>query len=152
MSGKLTWRSSEKKSNQWNSRFAGKEAGCIIGVGYITIRFNKKTYKAHRVAWYLKTGEIPDTDIDHKDQIKSNNSWTNLRKATNAQNQMNTSARKNSITGIKGVGYRKDVNKWTARIGFEDKVIWLGFHDTLEGAKCAYKEKAIELYGDFASF
>lgn len=126
-------------------------AGCKTEQGYVVIRFNGKAYKAHRIAWYLKTGEIPKYEIDHKDQVKCNNSWDNLRLATPTQNAANTVAQKNSITGIKGVGYRKDIDKWTARIGFDNKVIWLGFHKTQEGARRAYEEKAIELFGDFAS-
>lgn len=127
-------------------------AGCKATDGYIVIAYQYKQYKAHRIAWYIKTGEIPDFQIDHKDLDKSNNSWSNLRKATPILNNANKIVQKNSLTGIKGVGYRSDINKWSARIGYQNKVIWLGYHSTQEGAENAYKEKAKELFGDFAHF
>lgn len=98
----------------------------------------------------MKTGEIPDFPVDHKDMDKSNNKWDNLRKATSLLNNANTEAQKNSLTGVKGVWYRSDINKWSARIGYQNKVIWLGYHSTQEGAQNAYREKAKELFGDFA--
>lgn len=57
---------------------------------------------------------------------------------------------KKTSSKYKGVHWRKDINKWVARISHRNKRIHLGcFDDEREAAK-AYNEKALELWGEFA--
>lgn len=44
---------------------AGDLAGTSNGRGYIIVRVDGKIYPAHRIAWFLKTGEWPTGVIDH---------------------------------------------------------------------------------------
>ena len=60
---------------------------------------------------------------------------------------------RNNSTGIRGVSYRKDRNKYRAYIKFQRKTINLGYHDTLEEAAKArrraeeeYFQKTVEEY------
>lgn len=109
-----------------NNRMAGKVAGSIDGAGYVQIQIDGKDYKAHRLAWLYMTGALPKEQIDHKDHVRTNNRFDNLREATNQENQKNTSIGKNNNSGIIGVSYNKARNKWTASIGINGKSIQTG--------------------------
>lgn len=149
-SGKLFWKENTLHSSYWNKKYANKEAGCISSDGYVVITYRGKTYKAHRIAWFLLTGKIPDKFIDHINMIKSDNRAVNLREATVAQNAANRVTQKNSTTKCKGVGYRKDINKWYSRIGFRGKTYFLGYVDSMSEAKRRYDEKAKSFYSDYS--
>ena len=82
-------RSAEHACNQWNSRFADKEALTKVNVGYRCGRLGYQYVLAHRVIWKLMTGEEPK-EIDHIDGNRSNNKWQNLRSVTASDNRRNT--------------------------------------------------------------
>ncbi len=103
--------------------------------GYIYIIFQRKQYRAHRLAWLYMKGEWPKTEIDHDDQIRDNNKWLNLNEATSQQNKRNQSLRKDNASGVTGVSPCK--RKWRAHIQIAGKFIHLGlFIDKFE-AICA---------------
>jgi hypothetical protein len=52
----------------------------------------------------------------------------------------------NNKSGIKGVVWRNDFNRWSAKI----KTIHLGLFKTKEEAAAAYAAKARQLFGGFA--
>lgn len=81
----------------------GQIAGSEDKLGYRTIFIRTKRYKAHRLAFFYMTGNVPDKEIDHINCIPSDNRWENIRLATRSQNIMNTRQRKNTKTGIRGV-------------------------------------------------
>src|SRR6266481_415116 len=54
--------------------------------------------------------------VDHKDGNRRNNCRYNLRYATWSQNNANSSLRKDSTTGYKGVSLQKQTRKYRARI------------------------------------
>ena len=120
--------------------------------GYIRIGIDKKLYRAHRLAWLYIYGKFPDSQIDHINGIKTDNKIQNLRLATNSQNCSNREKQSNNTSGYKGVCFIKSKEKWRARIGYSGKKIDIGFFDTAKEASYAYKEKAIELHGEFAKF
>jgi hypothetical protein len=131
---------------------AGKEAGHIDSEGYLIIGHQGRNYKAHLLAWYYMTGEWPEDQIDHRDTVRSNNAWPNLRIATNQQNQFNKGPNKNNRSGFKGV-HRAPDNRprpWKAKIRAGGKNVHLGYFETAEAASAAYFEKASELFGEFA--
>lgn len=64
---------------------AGSVAGTLAN-GYIQIRIDKIYYLGHRLAWLYMTGNWPTFEVDHRDMVRSNNIWTNLREATSGQN------------------------------------------------------------------
>jgi hypothetical protein len=48
--GTLTWRFRPDGPRQWNTRYAGKKAGCLRKQdGYETVRIDGKSYLSHRV-------------------------------------------------------------------------------------------------------
>src|ERR1700735_5474446 len=80
----------------------GAEAGCTRSDGYVVITLDGRHYLAHRLAVVYVTGGWPLDEVDHRNTIKSDNRWRNLRQATHAQNSHNASAKKNNTSGFKG--------------------------------------------------
>ncbi len=125
--------------NHYHPKYIGRQAG-TTNKHYVYMVIDKKRYLAHRLAFLYMTGKIPKLEIDHKDGVKNNNSWSNLREATPKQNMANRLATKRSKTGVKGVSYNK---------GNYQVNISLGCYKTLEEAKLVYDEAAKKLHGEF---
>ena len=99
--------------------------------------------RVHRLIWVWMTGDELGTDvIDHINGDTCDNQWSNLRRCTVAQNQMNRGDNANSTSGYKGVTWHKRLMKWQAAIGFKGKVYYLGVYDTPDEAHDVYLEEA----------
>lgn len=138
----------------WKKRVAkcvhiGDKAGCLKPKGYISIRYKNQYYQAHRLIYMWHFGDFKE-DIDHFDGNKANNRIENLRKATDTQNQYNKKIGRNNISGIKGVFWAKDYQKWEARIKVNKKPIYVGRYNSLEEAKIAIEKFRQEHHGEFA--
>ena len=106
---------------------AGQEAGTLNRKGYFQVRFKYCNYKSHRVAYFLNTGIDPEENqIDHIDGDPSNNKISNLRLATNKQNQDNKKKSINNTSGVTGVSWCKTSKKHFAHIRCYSKTINLG--------------------------
>lgn len=124
----------------------GNKAGYKTSQGYISIGVHGKRYFAHRLAWLYMTGEWPESCIDHIDNIKDNNKFSNLRQASPSQNQINKIVP--NTTGFRGVSLHG--GKYNAIISSKGKQYYLGRFNTAEEAAKAYDEKAKEWHGKFA--
>lgn len=140
--------SAETQCEFWNRLYAGKLAGGPDAKGYIVIRFGKYQYKAHILAIIYVTGEQPTHMVDHRDEVRSNNAYDNIRIATRAQNSMNIGARANNSLGVKGI--RRRGNKFEARLSANGSTCHLGTFDTVEKAKAAVSIAAAAIHGEFA--
>ena len=124
--------------------------------GYIIVdmRLNKQRY-SKRVHILVANAFIANPDekacVDHIDNIKSNNNINNLRWATNSENQHNKSMMSNNTSGVKGVVWDKDRNKWRAQIMIDGMQIYLGLFENLEDAKQARITRANEAFGVFTN-
>jgi hypothetical protein len=87
--------------------------------------------------------------VDHIDNNKLNNTISNLRWCNSQENQHNHQLNENNTSGVKGIYWDKNANKWHAQIKFKNKLIYLGLFDNLEDAKTARQQKANELYGEY---
>lgn len=143
-SGVLIWR----VSNSHRVR-VGDVAGHLHKKwGYIEVRIDGRSYRAHRLAWMLMMGEQWPKQIDHINLCPSDNRWCNLRKATNGQNSANRHVyAKSGFKGVQACG-----NKWTAHITLNKKSKYLGIFNTPEEAHAAYCRAAIECHGEYARF
>ena len=130
-SGLFTWRISR------GTACAGKPAGWQHKSGYVYIGLHGKSYKAHRLAWMYVYGVDPLGLIDHVDRNPANNRLTNLRTASDGQNNQNKRTYKNSVSGHKGVGWYARRGLWRARIQHENRVVLVGFFGSMEEAVAA---------------
>jgi hypothetical protein len=119
--------------------------------GYINIRVDGRAYPAQRLAWLFMTGEWPTAFVDHEDTVRSNNAWTNLRQATNTQNQHNAALSSSNTSGVKGVHWLVEYGCWRARVTAYGKRIEVGRFATLEDADVAIRAAREQLHGEFAN-
>lgn len=92
-----------------------------------------------------------DRDIvDHIDRNGLDCRVANLRPATSMQNARNRKCQYSSISGFKGVGWRKDRGWYSASITIDGKRIWLGHFYDVKDAALAYNTAAIKYFGDRA--
>lgn len=118
---------------------AGRTLGTLSTKGYLRLRIGNVSVGAHRAAWAYMTGEWPTETIDHRNRVKSDNRWLNLREATWQQNMFNLPRAKNNTTGVSGVVKIKTKTgvSWKARLGKDYKNVYVGQFSTLEQAKQA---------------
>ena len=117
-----------------NSVKVGDVAGNISAGGYRVIGVCGKQYLAHRLAWLYMKGDMPKDQVDHINGVRVDNSWANLRGATDLTNQKNTSISKNNKSGVVGVSWSKTNNKWRAIIWDNKKKIHLGYFKDIADA------------------
>ena len=92
-------------------------------------------------------------EIDHKEpQNTLDNRKSNLRICTSSQNKANSKIRTDNRSGMKGVRFHRRLKRWTAEIKINGKSKRLGWYATAEQAAEAYKNSAVELFGEFARF
>ena len=126
--GVLTWKRSPNPSIK-----AGSVAGATHINGYVYIGVDRKSYRAHRMAFVCMTGKWPKCQVDHRDRHKDNNRWDNLRESNNTQNQGNAGIRKNNTSGHPGVSWQSDCDRWRVK--------------AIEAHKKAHKKA----YGEFSN-
>jgi L-rhamnose mutarotase len=128
-SGLFTW------IKPYNSRFMGKVAGHTQS-GYVYISVDNLTYLASRLAYLYMLGYFPENDIDHKNRIRNDNRWENLREVTKTCNNRNMGMFLNNKSGIKGVFWRENISKWIAHIKVKSKGIQIGTSPCIIEAAC----------------
>jgi hypothetical protein len=125
----------------------GSLAGSIDSHGYRQIKIDGTPYLAHRLVWFVETGNWPEGELDHRDLNPANNRFHNLRAATHAQNLRNLRVRKDNVLGIKGV--RRRGAMFDARITLNGKQHLIGRYESAEEASAAYAEASKRLHGEF---
>lgn len=122
-------------------RVANKVQGCIAGSlstqGYITISIDGANFRAQRLIWLYMTGDWPKGDVHHKDGNKVNNKWQNLELLNRSNHKKIGSIRSDNKTGVVGVCWKKDRDKFHAQIRCDYKNINLGYYDNLTDAVMA---------------
>ena len=114
--------------------------------GYRVVSAWDKDAKKHIMMHQL----LGCTGWDHIDRNTFNNRRMNLRSATTQENSRNKSLAKNNTSGITGVYFRKDVNKWVSQIIVNDKNIHLGYFFSKIDAIRARLKAEIKYFGEFA--
>lgn len=143
-SGKLFWLprgpNLARRPETFNTQFAWREAGSVNKRGYRVTKIFGKVYRAHRLAWAIYHGVWPDGDLDHRDGVRDNNRISNLRPATNKENQKNAKLRSISTSGICGVSWITKDQRWRAQIGVDNRIVYLGQFRELSVATAVRKE------------
>ena len=117
--------------------------------GYVIFSLDNRQYRSHRLAFLYMTGSIPDV-IDHKNRIRNDNRWTNIRSSTKQDNARNAKVSKSNQLKHQGITKVKKTGKYVARVTVDGKYIHLGTFTTLKDAISA-RNKANIKYG-FTSY
>lgn len=120
----------------------GEASGSPDAKGYLCIRLEGKTHKAHRLAWLYVHGKWPDGEIDHINNQVADNRISNLRDVSKSLNQQN----RRTVRGCS-----RDGSRWKAQIRFNGQFMHLGCfaseseaHGAYLAAKAIYHQKARE--------
>jgi hypothetical protein len=121
--------------------------------GYVEVRIpgDPYMYRAHRVVWFLHYGEQPPEYIDHINGDRTDNRPENLRKACHHTNLANAKLSTRNTSGVKGVHWAKNHNKWVAKVGFKGKKYIAGYFDNIAEAEIAVRQLREQLHGDFTN-
>jgi len=106
--------------------------------------YKRKTTFLHRVIINAPSG----MEVDHINGNTLDNRKANLRVCKHSENTKNRKLNRNK-TGYKGVCFRKDRRKYTARIRKDGKLYFLGYFSTPEEAYAAYCEASKKYHGEF---
>lgn len=112
---------------------AGTIAGYINKDGYRVIKIDGRLYAAHRLAWLYMKGYVPPM-IDHRNRVRSDNAFENLRSSDSERNQHNTGLKKGEVP-YKGVSIDPRSGKYQAKIRYKGKrYTFYGFNDPIFAA------------------
>lgn len=104
---------------------------------YPYVQMGHKPFYVH----HLIIGKAKGMDVDHINGNKLDNRRENLRLITHQQNLYNRkSLNKNNSSGVNGVTWHKQSEKWQAQARINGKHIQLGTYRKLEDAIAARKK------------
>lgn len=120
-------------------KYSNKKQGDVVGTlhktkGYIYLAVKHKTYRAHRLAFLYMIGTLPEQQVDHINQIKSDNRWINLRDVSGAVNSQNKPLYRTNKSGHKGVVWNKNRLKWQVNCRANKTTVYGGLHEDKEAA------------------
>jgi hypothetical protein len=121
----------------------------FVKKGYVstTIKINNKSKQIllHRLLMNFPK------EVDHIDRNKANNKKNNLRSVTSSQNATNRGKSKNNKTGIIGVYWRKQSNRYHSNIYANGERLNLGYYKDFAEAVIVRLKAELEYFGlDFA--
>ncbi len=122
--------------------------GAKDALGYGHARSGGEPQRAHRLAYELAKGPIPEgLLIDHLCHTPSCVRAEHLRLATFKQNRENLAGSyASSKSGIRGVWWNKRNRKWQCQVGHNGKQYYVGLFETLDAAEAAVIAKRNELF------
>lgn len=133
---------------KWNARYAGKRAFTSISCtnGYTQTKILCRVYRGHRVAWALFYGEWPRGELDHINGDRTDNSIANLRDVGRTENGKNLCVSRRNKSGVVGVTWDRERERWFASIRHGGRTVSLGRFDSLEAAAAA-RRRAEQNFG-----
>lgn len=130
--------SAQSKCRTWNTKNSGKRITSTNNYGYLSISIWGKRYLAHRLSFLYMLGFIPK-EVDHINGVRLDIRWCNLREVTRTQNCMNTKIRSDNTSGVVGVYWNNQFNRWECYINKLGKRKYLGRHQDFFEAVCVRK-------------
>ena len=127
------WDKVDKSSDCWLWR-----ASCS-GAGYPRLNARGRTVYAHRVAYELGGGDIPDGhDVDHICHLRRCVRPSHLRVATRSQNNENFGhAHSHGVSGIRGVSWHSKSRTWRVSVVKNRHQYHGGFFEDIAAAERA---------------
>lgn len=138
--GIFTWREGRQ-----GTAGKGAIAGGLNKRGYHRIGVDHHRYMSNVLAWLYVTGEWPTHDVDHRNGIRGDNHWENLRHVTRAINNQNQRRpHRGNKSGFLGVSPNR--KGWSASIVSAGVKKHLGTFKTPEAAHQVYLEAKRRLH------
>lgn len=132
-------------------RLVGTRAGSVNNEGYRQIRVNGGRWEEHRLAWLYIHGEMPDNlCIDHINMDRGDNRISNLRLATNGENNQNRAPQSNNKLGVKNVSAQTISGNFAVSFHLKGERLYFGTYKTLEEAAAVANRERKRLHGEFA--
>ena len=137
--GDFLWKSCRARRTD----LVGKKAGFVNATGYIQIGLGVTHYLAHRLAFLIMEGTLPEFDVDHINGNRQDNRFVNLRRALRTENSRNQKVRSTNKSGVMGVYWVALRNRWEVMIGSGDRNasanVFLGRYKDFFEAVCVRK-------------
>ena len=117
-------------------------------LGYGMLRRDREYKRAHRVAYEMANGPIPEGKlIDHMCHVPSCVRAEHLRLATFKENRENLAGPySSSKSGVRGVYWNKRNRKWQGQVGHDGKQYHVGLFEDIRAAEAAVIAKRNELF------
>ena len=125
----------------WSFVLRGADGACwewqgATSRGYGHIRIDGRPQRAHRIAYRLEVGEIPDgMHIDHVCRNRRCVNPDHLRPVTHAENQQDRNVRRDSSSGIRNVFWHARDKRWEVFVRLNGKAHFGGSYARKEDAK-----------------
>lgn len=145
----------DEEGNLWWRYFNGtprkmsRPVGTIKDTEYKVTRLDKHLYRNSALAWclYYNRWPLPGKVIDHINHNTLDDRKENLREVSNAENMRNRKwLQSNNKSGVVGVSWAADRNKWYVQLKFNGKPIPGGHYESFEDAVAARRQLEID-YG-----
>jgi len=120
----------------------GDIAGTVRSDGYVRLKIGGKPHFAHRLIYFIATGDEPGY-LDHINGQKSDNRIANLRAATNSNNMANHGKKPRNCVFLRG-------SKWHGRVMKDYRTHRITPTPEREEAIKRLAELRRELHGEFA--
>jgi HNH endonuclease len=112
---------------EWLMRWKWIAFKCSGGRRMCARMSNRQKTQMHR----LITSAPKGLEVDHMNGNTLDNRRSNLRIVTRSENAMNCYVRTDSRTGVKGVEFKKDRNKYSAYYSIGGRKKFVGYFDDL---------------------
>lgn len=113
--------------------------------GYVYRKYQGKEIRIHNEIMHPPKGYV----VDHINGDTLDNTRENLRICTPQDNCKNRGIYTRNTSGVAGVNWRKDTNKWRAYIQVDGKCITLGSFTNKEDAIKSRKKAEVKYFGEF---
>ncbi len=125
--------------------------------GYLYCKINEKYYSPHRLVAMLFCPKPDETFnvVDHIDGNRTNNHYKNLRWTNMSLNGKNKRIKnKYGVSGIYEIDDKYILNSkiYKSCIGYNNKVIIIGYYKNVNDAIQARIKKEKELYGEYSRY
>lgn len=138
--GALTWRSRPEKSAAiFNGKFPGKAAGTPHADGGVIVKIHGQNLAAHRIIWAM-VYECWPANIVHKNGRNHDNRLKNLASKSRVVIQRNLKNPKTNTSGVQGVRWNEQQQKWSAAIKVGRTQTHLGYFTNKDAAIAARTE------------
>ena len=137
-------------SKKTNSPLKSRTTNSWYSLIHLKSNWIRKAFTIHRLVAIAFIDNLDKKKcVDHIDNNIQNNNLINLRWATKSQNSQNRSMSTRNTSGVKGVSWNKNTNKWRADICINGKSIHLGSFLNKDDAINIRVQRAKDEFGQY---